>query len=72
MMVMEYKTEEEPGLITYIKQFMFGNATGCYDGTGGGAAPTGTITTDPKFINYTGTFAGDYHLQVLLLLLILV
>jgi Protein of unknown function (DUF1565) len=46
---------------TYIDNLSYGNTYNIL--LQNGLVATGTVTADPKFVNNTGTAAGDYHLQ---------
>lgn len=47
---------------TYYNNLVY-NCNGGMYWVNGSANYTGTVTSPPQFVNYTGTISGDYHLQ---------
>lgn len=50
------------GKNTYANNLVYGNSAGGYSIIGG-STPTGTVTSDPQFVNYQAASGGDYHLR---------
>jgi hypothetical protein len=47
---------------SYTHNLVYGNTGAAFE-LQNGLVATSTITSDPRFVNYTGSFSGDYHLQ---------